>query len=82
MNVKEKKEDMFLEFKSDFTYIESSTNSTNKKGIWKITNGVYLHMKRDTHADFTEKEKLREISTDQLEMTHPDKKKYAFTRVK
>ena len=82
IKVKEILGDMFLEFKSDFTYLESGPDGKSKKGTWKITNGVYLQMKRDTQADFTEKEKLREISPDQLEMTHPDKNKYVFTRVK
>jgi hypothetical protein len=82
MNTKEILGDMFLEFKSDFTYTESGGDNSTKKGTWKITNGVYLQMKRDTQADFTEKEKLREISPDKLEMTHSDKKKFVFARVK
>jgi hypothetical protein len=82
MSTKEILGDMFLEFKSDFTYLESGPDGKSKKGTWKITNGVYLQMKRDTQADFTDKEKLREIEPDQLEMTHTDKKKFVFTRVK
>ena len=82
MSTKEILGDMFLEFKSDFTYIESGSDNITKKGTWKITNDVYLQMKRDSQADFTEKEKLREISPDKLEMTHSDKKKFVFVRVK
>ncbi len=78
MNVKDVLGDMFLEFKNDFTYIESGVGN-DKKGTWKITNAVYLQMKRDTQTDYTEKEKLREISTDKIEMTHEDKKKFIFT---
>lgn len=81
MKVKEILGDMFLEFKNDFTYIESGSGS-EKKGTWKITGKDYLQMKRDTQADFNEKEKLREISMDTLELTHPDKKKFIFSRVK
>ena len=82
MSTKEILGDMFLKFKSDFTYIESDGGPDTKIGIWKITDGVYLQMKRDNQADFNEKEKLREISPDQIEMTHTDKKKFIFSRVK
>src|SRR6187431_1878017 len=81
MKVKEVLGEMFLEFKNDFTYIESGSG-IEKKGIWKITGKDYLQMKRDNQTDFNEKEKLREISPDQIELTHPDKKKAVFTRVK
>lgn len=81
MKVKEILGDMFLEFKTDFTYIESGSGS-EKKGTWKITGKDDLQMKRDTQADFNEKEKLREISPDTLELTHSDKKKFIFSRVK
>lgn len=81
MKVKEVLGDMFLEFKSDFTYIESGVGS-DKKGTWKITDAVYLQMKRDNQTTFQEKEKLKEISPDKIELTHPDKKKFIFVRVK
>ena len=81
MNTKEILGDMFLEFKSDFTYTESGSGNDIKKGTWKITDGTYLQMKRDTQANFTEKEKLKEISPDKLEMTHTDKTKFVFVRV-
>jgi len=73
---------VFFEFKKDFTYIESGGNSDFKKGTWKITEGIYLHLKRDTQTDYINKEKLREISANKIEMTHPDKKKFVFSRVK
>jgi hypothetical protein len=69
---------MFLEFKSDFTYIESDGGKDVKKGTWKIVDGIYLQMKKDTQANYTDKEKLKEITPDQLEMTHPGKKEICF----
>ncbi|WP_018344408.1 lipocalin family protein [Cytophaga aurantiaca] len=82
MSTKEILGDMFLEFKSDFTYIESTGGPDTKKGTWKITDGVYLQMKRDNQADFQEKEKLKEISPDKIELTHSNKSKFVFARVK
>lgn len=82
MPTKELLGDMFLEFKSDFTYIESDGSGDSRKGIWKITDGVYLQMKRDNQTAFQEKDKLKELSPDKIEFTHPDKKKFVFSRVK
>ncbi len=82
MNPKDILGDMFLEFKSDFTYIESSTGSESKTGIWKITDGTYLQMKRDNQTAFNEKEKLKEISPDKIELTSSSKSKFVFARVK
>jgi hypothetical protein len=35
-------------------------------------------MKKETQANYTDKEKLKEVAPDQLEMTHPDKTKLVF----
>ncbi|MGN6646791.1 MAG: lipocalin family protein [Cytophaga sp.] len=74
--------DMFLEFKSDFTYIESDGGSETKTGTWKITDDSYLQMKRDNQTAFNEKEKLKEISPDKIELTTSSKSKFVFTRIK
>lgn len=78
INVNEKF-DMFYEFKSDFSYLESG-DGANVKGKWRISDSIYLEMKHSTR-DFTDKVKLTYIEPDKLEMTHPNNRKFIFTRV-
>lgn len=68
-----------FEFKSDFTYIENNGGG-NKKGIWKITEGNKLEL--GTQKRFSMEARLREVSSDVLEMTHPAGRKFLFNRIK
>lgn len=78
VNVNEKV-DIFFEFKSDFSYIESG-DGAHVKGKWRISDSIYLEMKHSTR-DFTDKVKLKYIEPDKLEMIHPNNRKFIFTRV-
>lgn len=81
METKEMLGDFFLQFNSDFTYVESTGKNT-KNGVWKITNGKYLQTKTEKQTDFTEKMELIEISTDQIQMKNSTKTILTFNRVK
>lgn len=80
MSVKEILGDSFMQFNSDFTYVESGGNDS--KGVWQITKEKYLQTKSEKQTAFTEKIELKEITADKIEMTTTDKKKFIYTRVK
>jgi len=80
MSVKEILGDSFMEFKSDYTYIESG--GREQVGVWQLTKEKYLQTKSEKQAAFTDKIELKEISADKIEMISSDKKIFTYTRVK
>lgn len=80
LSVKEILGDSFMQFNSDFTYVESG--GRDSKGVWQITKEKYLQTKSEKQTAFTEKIELKEITADKIEMTSADKKKLIYTRVK
>jgi hypothetical protein len=80
MSTKEILGDSFMEFKSDFTYIESG--ESDSKGVWKITAEKYLQTKSEKQADFSEKMELKELAPGKIQITSPDKTSLVYERVK
>ncbi len=81
MSTKEILGDSFMEFKSDFTYIESG-ESESKSGVWKITGEKFLQTKSEKQADFTEKMELKEIAPGKIQITSSSKTSMVYERVK
>ena len=70
----------FMEFKSDFTYVESGESQS--AGVWKITDAKYIQTKENGHEDFTEKMELKEIAPDKIQITSSSKTSLVYQRVK
>jgi hypothetical protein len=81
MPTKEILGESFMEFKSDFTYVE--TGESNSTGIWKITEAVFLQTKETGKESFTERMELKEIAPDKIQLTSSaSKTSLVYERVK
>lgn len=80
MNTKDILGESFMEFKSDYTYIESGESTST--GVWKITDQKYLQTKEGNQSAFSEKMELRELSAEKIQITSADKTSLVYSRVK
>jgi len=69
----------FMEFKSDFTYIESGESKSS--GVWKITEGKYLQTEENDKPDFSKKKELKEIAQDKFQITSATKTALVYQRI-
>jgi pyruvate-formate lyase len=70
----------YMEFKSDKTYFESGTDTTN--GVWQIVESKYLQTKKENQIDFTEKMEIQKITLDEAKLITPNKTVLFMKRVK
>lgn len=80
MNAKDIMGESFMEFKSDYTYIESG--GREQKGVWQVTKEKYLQTKSEKQTAFSDKIELKEITPDKIEMITAEKTTFVYTRVK
>lgn len=80
MSTKEILGDSFMEFKSDFTYVESGESTST--GVWKITGEKFLQTKAEKQAEYSEKMELKELAPDKIQITSADKTSLVYARVK